>query len=273
MSPSSQIEDLLSIMAHLRSEKGCAWDRAQDFTSLTSHTISEAYEVAEAALRGDSEDLCDELGDLLLQVVFYSQIAAEREFFTFSDVIKSLQNKLIRRHPHVFSEQNTLSPDAVSQQWEDIKQQEKVQKAKDRQTSRLDVIPASLNPLMRAQALGMEAAKSGFDWPDSAQVFAKITEELEEVRSALESGEATTIREEIGDLLFAVVNLARHTGTDAQMALATTNQKFCTRFSAIETALAARGRSLEEASLSEMEALWQAAKNPLTSAPESSESR
>ncbi|GEO16869.1 nucleoside triphosphate pyrophosphohydrolase [Microvirga aerophila] len=271
MKPSSDITRLLEIMAALRNPNtGCPWDQEQDFASITPYTLEEAYEVVDAIERGDFTDLKDELGDLLLQVVFHAQMAAEKGLFAFPDVVEAITRKLIRRHPHVFGEAQDLSPAEVKALWDEIKQEEKAERrlsreklglpTDDQQTGFLDGIPPALPALTRAQKLTTKAAKVGFDWPETAQVIDKIHEELEEVKDASSSGEKDRIEDEIGDLLFSVTNLARHYGIDPEAALRRTNSKFERRFRSVESALQRQEKSLEGASLDEMERLWVEAK-------------
>lgn len=254
------IDQLLTIMARLRNpEGGCPWDLEQNFATIAPYTIEEAYEVADAIARDNMADLKEELGDLLLQVVFHAQMAAEAGLFTFDDVAASISDKMIRRHPHVFADAAIASADAQTANWEVIKEAER--KKKSAETARtLGDVPATLPALMRAQKLQSRAARVGFDWPDTTGVIAKIREELAEVEEAITSGNATHTEEELGDLLFAVTNLARFVRADAETALRTTNTKFTRRFESIEDALATQGRSVKDASLDEMETLWNAAK-------------
>lgn len=264
MQPSRDIARLIEIMAALRDpETGCAWDIRQDFASIAPYTIEEAHEVADAIARGDLEDLREELGDLLLQVVFHARMAEEQEIFDFGGVVEAITEKLIRRHPHVFGDVDSRDPEAIKRIWETIKQGEKAgRRARrgDDAPGLLDDVPGSLPALMHADKLTRRAAKVGFDWPDPAQVMAKVEEERAEVAQAMASGDNAAITEEIGDLLFAVANLARHHGIDPEAALRATNAKFMRRFRAIEATLSEAGRSLEAADLAEMEAAWQAAK-------------
>jgi nucleoside triphosphate diphosphatase len=271
MKPSTDIIRLLEIMAALRTPgSGCPWDLEQDFASIAPYTIEEAYEVVDAIERGDLADLRDELGDLLLQVVFHARIAEEQGAFGFSDVVEAITRKLIRRHPHVFGSIKDLSPEEVKTLWDAIKAEEKAERRAAREkmghapeaheAGFLGAIPTALPALTRAQKLTAKAAKVGFDWPEAVQVIDKIHEELEEVKEASSSGERDKIEDEIGDLLFSVTNLARHFNIDPERALRRTNAKFERRFKAIEEALQKQDRSLDEASLSEMEELWVAAK-------------
>ncbi len=263
MTPSREIDRLLEIMAALRDpERGCPWDVQQNFATIAPYTIEEAYEVADAIQRNDLSDLRDELGDLLLQVVFHAQMAGEIGAFTFEDVVESITRKLIRRHPHVFGPAQDLSPEAVKRLWAETKAAEREERRRERglpveeRSSVLDGVPIALPALTRADKLTRKAAAVGFDWPDASQVLDKITEEVEEVREALDKRTQDEVAEEIGDLLFAVANLARHRGVDPEAALRAANAKFERRFRAVEAGLARRGASPESASLEEMEALW-----------------
>jgi nucleoside triphosphate diphosphatase len=265
-----QIERLLEIMAALRDPKtGCPWDVEQTFASIARYTVEEAYEVADAIQRNDLVDLKDELGDLLLQVVFHARIAEEQGLFDFTDVVEAIAQKMVRRHPHVFGDAQKLPVEQVNALWDRIKHDEKAQRRLEREKAGLPPeekgflhgIPAAFPALTRAQKLTTKAAKVGFDWPEASQVIAKIHEELEEVREAAASSDPVRIEDEMGDLLFAAANLARHYGIDPEAALRRTNAKFERRFQAIETGLAKRNRTLEEADLEEMERLWQEAKS------------
>jgi MazG family protein len=252
---------LLAIMARLRDpERGCPWDLQQDFASIAPYTIEEAYEVADAIARGDLAHLEDELGDLLLQVVYHAQMAKEAGRFDFEGVATTIAAKMVRRHPHVFGTAEVDGAAAQSRAWEETKARERRDKAGDRH-SVLDDIPLALPALTRAAKLQRRAARVGFDWPEAGQVLDKIEEEIGELRAEIEAGgSAQRLSDELGDLLFATVNLARHLGIDGEAALRQTSAKFERRFRAIEDALRARGRPLEDASLDEMEALWQEAK-------------
>jgi ATP diphosphatase len=267
MTQSRELDQLLAIMAALRTPgTGCPWDLEQDFATIAPYTIEEAYEVADAIARGDLLDLKDELGDLLLQVVFHARMAEEAGVFDFGDVVASITSKLVRRHPHVFGHARDLSAEAVQALWGEIKQAEKDERRRERGLNEepaaglLDGIPAGLPALTRADKLTRKAATVGFDWPDTEQVIAKIEEEVHEVREALAGGSRGEIEGEIGDLLFAVANLARHAGVDAENALRLANAKFERRFRAVEYGLARAGRRAEDASLGEMEELWTKAK-------------
>jgi nucleoside triphosphate diphosphatase len=268
MSPSRDISGLLGIMATLRTpDSGCPWDLEQSFATIAPYTIEEAYEVADAIMRGDLDDLRDELGDLLLQVVFHARMAEEQNAFAFGDVVEAISAKMIRRHPHVFADSDgRLTPSEVKGAWDRIKAEEKAERASRRlgreaaPASLLSGIKAGQPALTRAMELQRKASSVGFDWNDPRAVLAKIREEADEIEAALDRGDARELAEETGDLLFALVNLARHVGADPETALRGTNAKFERRFSYIERTLAAQGRSLEDASLAEMDALWNAAK-------------
>ncbi len=246
---------------------GCPWDLEQNFATIAPYTIEEAYEVADAIARDDLEDLRDELGDLLLQVVFHARMAQEQGAFEFADVVQSITEKMLRRHPHVFGGENVERPDAVRGLWEDIKAKEKAEKAQ-RDAERgsaepegaLAGVPVALPALMRAQKLQSKAGRVGFDWNDPQAVLAKIREETEEIATALARGDRIAAGEEVGDLIFAAVNLARHIDCDAESAVRATNQKFERRFGSIETTLARQGRVPANATLEEMDELWNAAK-------------
>lgn len=253
---------LLDIMARLRDpDTGCPWDVKQDFASLIPYTLEEAYEVADAAERGDPEDLREELGDLLLQVVFHSRIAEERELFGFEDVAAAIADKLIRRHPHVFGGVEFETDEERHSFWEASKLEEKREKGKAEEAqSVLNGLPPSLPALMTAQKLQKRAARHGFDWPEIGGVFNKVREELDELQEAHAAMDEAHIREEVGDLLFVVVNLARHLDVDAEAALRDSNRKFTRRFQYIEQQVAARGKALGDCTLNELDALWDEAK-------------
>ncbi len=260
----ASIEKLLDVMRRLRDpDTGCPWDVEQSFETIAPYTVEEAYEVADAIARGAMDDLRDELGDLLFQVVFHAQMAEEGGQFAFGDVVEGLCDKMIRRHPHVFGEASIADADAQTRAWEEHKAAERAGKSVS--GGLLGDIPAAFPALKRAQKLGKRAAGAGFDWPDHGGARDKIDEELAEVDEWLKlPREAVDTREvaaEIGDLLFAVVNLARKLGVDAEAALQETNRKFVRRFGTVESGLAGVGRTLEEASLDEMDELWNRAKD------------
>jgi ATP diphosphatase len=261
MDPSRDVGRLLEIMAALRTpETGCPWDLAQNFSTIAPYTLEEAYEVADAIARGNLADLKDELGDLLLQVVFHARMAEEQGAFDFGEVVQSITEKLIRRHPHVFADETSRTPHAVEGLWERIKAEERANKAV--QAGALAGIPLALPALSRALKLQAKASKVGFDWNDPRAVLRKIREEAAEIEVELDRSETnkSATAGEIGDLLFAVVNLARHLDADPEAVLRRTNLKFERRFAAIERALADRGKAPQQSSLAEMDALWNEAK-------------
>jgi ATP diphosphatase len=264
MSPSRDITRLLDLMAALRTPgSGCPWDLAQSFATIAPYTIEEAYEVADAIARGDLDELRDELGDLLLQVVFHARMAEEQGAFQFGDVVHAITDKLLRRHPHVFGGKPGLSAEAVEGLWEQIKAEERAQR---RQSPALDErgalagVPVALPALTRALKLQAKAGKVGFDWSDPAAVLAKIREEAAEIEAELARGQRDKAVAEVGDLMFAVVNLARHLDADPEATLRSTNRKFERRFASVERALADRGKTPTEATLAEMDELWNEAK-------------
>jgi len=265
MQPSGDIRRLIEIMAALRDPvDGCPWDVGQTFASIVPFTIEEAYEVADAIERGATEDLREELGDLLLQVVFHARMAEEAGLFDFGGVVEAITAKLIRRHPHVFGDAKALSPGEVKALWGRIKAEEKRLKlgsgAKEAGPSALDGVPLAMPALSRALKLQEKAGKVGFDWNDARAVLAKIREEIGEVEAEIAEGSAEAMASEVGDLLFAAVNLARHLKVDPEAALRGANLKFERRFAHIEDRLAEGGRRPESASLDEMERLWAEAK-------------
>ncbi|MDY8110490.1 nucleoside triphosphate pyrophosphohydrolase [Fulvimarina sp. 2208YS6-2-32] len=274
MEPSRDINRLVEIMAALRNpDGGCPWDLEQDFSTIAPYTIEEAYEVADAIERDDPVDLKEELGDLLLQVVYHAQLGAEAGWFSFEDVVEAITKKMIRRHPHVFGDAQARTAGSAKGQWERIKAEEKAERAADRlkilgekaalqKAMRLDNIPSGFPALTLALKIQKEAARAGFDWAEAEPIFGKIEEETQEFREVAASGSAEQREEELGDLVFSVVNLARFYDVDPEKALRTCVAKFRRRFEHIETALAAEGKTLEDASLDEMEAHWVAAKRP-----------
>jgi nucleoside triphosphate diphosphatase len=264
MTPSRDIGRLIEIMAALRTPKtGCPWDLEQTFSTIAPYTLEEAYEVADAIARGNLADLEEELGDLLLQVVFHARMAQEQGAFDFGNVVQAITEKLVRRHPHVFGDERSHTPQAVEGLWERIKAEEKAARGKnDKDASALAGVPVGLPALTRALKLQQKAGKVGFDWNDPRAVLHKIREEADEIEAALDASEADTLEAaaEVGDLLFAAVNLARHLRADPEAVLRQTNQKFERRFAAIERALAAKGKAPQDATLAEMDALWDEAK-------------
>lgn len=259
----ADIARLLDIMARLRApETGCPWDLEQNFRSIAPYTIEEAYEVADAIEREALDELKDELGDLLFQVVFHAQMAREAGAFAFDDVVAAICDKMIRRHPHVFGDAEARDADAQTRAWEEQKAAERAEKSgSGNSASLLDDLPVALPALTRAAKLQKRMARGGFDWPDAAPVLDKIREEIDELAEAQARGDAGDIEDEFGDLLFALVNYARHNGIDPEAALRATNAKVEGRFRFIEEALARSGRDIREVSLDELEALWQDAKS------------
>ncbi|GGD03539.1 nucleoside triphosphate pyrophosphohydrolase [Aquisalinus flavus] len=259
------ITALLRIMRDLRNpEGGCPWDLEQDYRSIAKYTIEEAYEVVDAIERDDLGDLQDELGDLLLQVVFHSQMAFEDGKFTFADVIQSICDKMVRRHPHVFVQDGSelaegRDADGVLQAWEDIKAAERAEKGQDK-TRILDDVPVGLPALVRAVKLQKRAARVGFDWPEAGQVLDKLSEEIGELTEARSHKGADAIEDEFGDILFTLANLSRHLKVDPEKALRRANAKFTQRFSAVEDSVDASGRGFDQHSLDELEGYWQRAK-------------
>ena len=261
MEASRDIMRLIEIMAALRTPgSGCPWDLEQDFTTIAPYTLEEAYEVADAIARGDLADLREELGDLLLQVAFHARMAQEQGAFDFGDVVETITAKLLRRHPHVFGDARGLTPQEVEALWDRIKREEKASKPAAKKDGALVGVPVGLPALTRALKLQQKAGKVGFDWNDPMAVLAKIREEADEIEAAIRGGERKQAAAETGDLLFAVVNLARHLDADPEAVLRATNQKFERRFASIERALAARGTTPSQSTLEEMDALWNEAK-------------
>jgi ATP diphosphatase len=269
-SPSSDIAMLVAIMAALRTpETGCPWDLEQTFGTIAPYTIEEAYEVVDAIARNDLADLRDELGDLLLQVVFHARLAEEQGLFDFGGVVEAITAKLIRRHPHVFGQSRDLTPEEVKALWGQIKAQEKAERAAYRQAQglpeteakgHLGSVPVNLPALTRAVKLQTKAADVGFDWPETRFVFEKIKEEIQELEAAISENDSAHIEEEFGDLLFVMANLARHLKIDPEVSLNKGNSKFLRRFSHIEKRLAEDGVPLKEAGLERMDALWNEAR-------------
>jgi MazG family protein len=261
------LEDLLAVMARLRDpESGCPWDVKQSFTTIAPYTIEEAYEVADAIARADLDGLKDELGDLLLQVVYHAQMASEQSRFEFADVVDGIARKMIRRHPHVFEDPSLGEEFMSTDLWDRIKAEEKAERGNGATSaSVLGEVPVGLPALTRAVKLQKRAAKVGFDWPSLAPVLEKAEEEIAELKDAVadkkSGGPQERIVEEFGDFLFVMANVARHLGVDPEAALRAANAKFVRRFESIETALAAEGRRPEDATLEEMNTLWDAAKD------------
>ena len=256
--PAGQLARLRAIMHRLRAPGGCPWDAEQTHESLIPNLIEEAYETVDAIQRADPTDLREELGDLLLQVVFHSELAEETGRFTLDDVARGVSDKLVRRHPHVFGDSNAGDSEAVLRQWDAIKRGEKG----DEEKPYLHGTGNGLPGLLKAVKLQKKAAKVGFDWPDEAGVMDKLLEEVAELRDALQAGEPAKVAEEMGDVLFSLVNLSRFRKLDPEVLMAAANRKFESRFGVIETALKARGISLAQATPEEMETEWEQAKMP-----------
>lgn len=259
----SALSELLTIMRTLRDPKhGCDWDKQQTFASIVPYTIEEAYEVADAIDKGDMVEIRDELGDLLFQVVFYAQMAEEQKAFDFEDVVRGISAKLRRRHPHIFADESGSVAPVEQGQWENIKAQERKAAGKFADNSILAHVPKGMSPLLRAQKLQQQCAKSGFDWPELQPVLDKLHEEIEEVMVEVNAPnpEQAAIEDEIGDVLFSVVNLARHVNVDAQTALRRASNKFEQRFRQVERIAQQKGQEVHETSLDELETFWQQAK-------------
>jgi ATP diphosphatase len=258
MSTEPPIEALINVMAALRDpETGCPWDREQDFASIAPYTIEEAYEVRAAIESGDPAQLRDELGDLLFQVVYHARLAQERGWFSFDDVAQTITDKMIRRHPHVFGQEAARSASAQTAAWEMQKAAERLARA---ETGVLAGVAPTLPALKRAQKLTARAARVKFDWPNPEAVLDKLAEETAELRAELPEMDPARVRDELGDMLFVLANLARKLGQDAETCLDGANKKFIRRFRSIEAALAAQGKTPAESSLDEMDGLWNAAK-------------
>jgi tetrapyrrole methylase family protein / MazG family protein len=250
---------LVEIMARLRSPQGCPWDREQNFDTIKPYLLEETYEVLDAIDARDFEGLAEELGDLLLQSVFFAQMASEEGRFDIADSLEAINSKLIRRHPHVFASGDAKTADDVKRRWEEIKAEEK-----PRRDGLLSGVPRSLPALVEAQQIASRAAAAGFDWENLAQVLEKLREELAELENARESAAHADVEDEIGDLLFVIVNIARFLKVDPEQALRKTNLKFRRRFAFIEKGLAAAGKTPREATMEEMESLWREAKRNLS---------
>ena len=257
-SPGVLFERLLDIMHRLRGPGGCPWDREQTRTSLKPYLIEEAYEVLEAIESGSSDPLCEELGDLLFQVVFHTEIATEREEFTIADLLRRLSDKMVSRHPHVFSDASVDTPREALAQWEAIKQQEA--ETEGRRRSVIAGVPRALPSLVRAQRIQSKAARVHFDWPDARAAWIKVEEEMHEAAAALAAGDRDRLQEELGDVLFSLVNVARLSALDAEEALHGATEKFRRRFTTMEEDLIARGKSVASVSSEELERSWEAVK-------------
>jgi len=276
MTPSREINRLIEIMAALRTPvTGCPWDLEQDFSTIAPYTLEEAYEVAEAIRLNDMENLREELGDLLLQVVYHARMAEEDQQFDFADVVEGITKKMIRRHPHVFGDDEARSAGMAKGMWEKIKAEEKAERKARREAlgleetkkAYLDDVPAVFPALVEADKLQRRASKVGFDWGAAGPVLDKIREEIDELDDEISAGDVdkSKMEDELGDVLFAVANLARHLEIDPESALKRTNDKFRKRFAAIETHAEQTGTTLDAMTLGEMEAAWQAAKRPSSS--------
>jgi tetrapyrrole methylase family protein/MazG family protein len=261
VSEAGDLSRLKEIVARLRAPGGCPWDREQTHESLRGALIEECYETIEAIEKADDANLREELGDLLLHVVMHAQMAKEREAFTFEDVVEGVCDKLIRRHPHVFGSTQATESAQVIRLWESIKRAEKVVGS-----SAMDSLPAAFPALLLANEVQKRASRVGFDWDDASEVLEKVGEEIEELREAISGERIPTIEEELGDLLFSVVNLSRKLGIDSELALTAATRKFVSRFRALETEIAADGGKLEQTSAQEMNALWE--RNKQVSRPE-----
>ena len=264
----TKFEKLVEIMATLRGPDGCPWDKQQDFNSLKPMLVEEVYEVLEAVENNDSEGLSEELGDLLLHVVFHAQLGKETGQFDIDTVIGKISDKLVRRHPHVFGSETASTPEEVIKNWEAIKAQEKAEKLKNRtaeQRSLLEGIPSKLPAIHEAHQISSRAARVGFDWPDVNGIFDKLQEEVRELKEVISSSgseeKRDRLEDEIGDMLFVIVNIARYLKIDSESALKRANRKFKSRFQFMEKELAGQGKTLDQTSLDEMEALWQKAKS------------
>jgi MazG family protein len=264
----AKFEKLVEIMTTLRGPDGCPWDKQQDFNSLKPMLVEEVYEVLEAVENNDFDGLSEELGDILLHVVFHAQLGKETGQFDIDTVIGKISDKLVRRHPHVFGGESASTPEEVIKNWEAIKAQEKAEKLKSRtseQRSLLEGIPSKLPAFHEAHQIASRAARVGFDWPDIEGIFDKLQEEVRELKEVIATGrdqdKRDRLEDEIGDMLFVIVNIARYLKIDSESALKRANRKFKTRFQYMERQLAEQGKSLEETSLDEMEALWQKAKS------------
>jgi len=258
-SPGEKFQQLVSIMARLRGPGGCPWDREQTLDSIKPYTLEETYEVLDAIDRRDWEGLAEELGDFMLQAVFYAEIAAEEGRFTIEDTLDAINAKLVRRHPHVFGEESAENAGDVKRIWGEVKAAEKKEKGKE-ETTLLGGVPRAVPALVEAQQIASKAAGVGFDWENPEQVIEKLHEELAEFDDARRNAGPAELEDELGDMLFVLVNLARFVKVDPEQALRKTNAKFRTRFGYIERKLAERGKKLQDSNIEEMEALWQEAK-------------
>jgi tetrapyrrole methylase family protein/MazG family protein len=259
MTPGEKFQKLTEIMSRLRAPGGCPWDREQTFDSIKPYTLEETYEVLDAIDRRDWQELAEELGDFMLQAVFYAQMAEEQRLFTIADALDAINAKLVRRHPHVFADESAETAGDVKRIWGEVKAAEKKEKGKE-QTTLLGGVPRALPALVEAQQIASRAAAVGFDWENAGQVIDKLHEELAEFQQARRNASQVELEDELGDMLFVLVNLARFVKVDPEQALRKTNAKFRERFGYIERKLAERGKKLEDSGIEEMEALWQEAK-------------
>ncbi len=250
-------EELLAVMARLRGPDGCPWDREQTLETLRTYLLEETYELLEALQTGDPGRIKEELGDLLLEVVFLARICSEGGMFEMDDVVRGIRDKLVRRHPHVFGANKARDASEAYHRWEEIKRQER---GSTSDTSLLAGVPASLPALLRAHRLSTKAGMVGFDWPSLEGLFDKLNEELEEFRQAARNGDSAAMEEELGDLLFIAANIGRHRNVDPELALQRANRKFIDRFGHVEQGLRERGKAPAEATMEEMDALWEEAK-------------
>ena len=253
-----EFKKLTEIVDILMGKNGCPWDKVQTRESLKPYLVEETYETLEALDSNNPEEIKEELGDLLYQILFHAKISENKNEFNITDVIESISNKMVRRHPHVFKEKNLETPDQVVTQWEEIKTKEK---SKIGRKSVLDGIPLNLPSLQRSQKLQKKAAKQGFDWDEISSVLGKLDEEIVEFKNAVQSGKKKDMKEELGDILFVLVNIAKFNKIDAEEALRSTNNKFIKRFQHIEAEVAKRGKTLKETPLEELEQYWQDAKS------------
>ncbi|HUS08724.1 MAG TPA: nucleoside triphosphate pyrophosphohydrolase [Bryobacteraceae bacterium] len=257
-----KFEQLIAIMARLRAPDGCPWDREQTFDTIKPYLLEETYEVMDAIDQRDWKELSEELGDLLLQSVFFAQMASEQDYFRIEDSLDAINQKLIRRHPHIFGDTVAATSDDVKRRWDEIKAEERHRKG-SQSKSILNSVPRSLPALVEAQQISSRAARTGFDWDNSDQVLEKLNEETRELAEARATGSPAEIEDELGDILFVIVNLARFLKVDPEQALRKTNAKFRQRFSYVENGLAERGKTPAESDIAEMESLWQSAKQAL----------
>ena len=266
-----ELQKLLKIMAALRDpEEGCPWDKKQSFESIAAYTVEEAYEVADAIERKDMAELKSELGDLLFQVVFHSQMAAEQDLFDFADVVNAINDKLLRRHPHVFAERSSKTEAELNRDWEDHKKKERAEKGEiTGKKGYLDGVASAMPALRWSEKLQKRAAHHGFDWDDIAPVFAKLNEEIAELKAEIiHQDNQRRINDEMGDILFASVNLARHLGVNPEQALRDSNRKFISRFEVVEQLLRKDGKVMEDCDVEMLEDYWQKAKRSISSANE-----